>query len=61
MKETTEEFVAHKFEYRCPYCDQPVSYDHVDLRKSENTVACPSCQKVFIKVVFDSMGEEGNR
>jgi len=50
-RKTPEEFVVQKFEPRCPYCDQAVSYDHVDLRAGENPITCPSCQKVFFKVV----------
>lgn len=49
-RKTPEEFVVQKLEPRCPYCDQVVSYDHVDLRAEENPITCPSCQKVFLKI-----------
>ena len=54
MKKKLEEQVIQKFPYRCPYCDQPVSYDQFDLKIGENEIQCPSCKKIFIKVVGDS-------
>jgi DNA-directed RNA polymerase subunit RPC12/RpoP len=54
MKRKSEEQVIQKFPYRCPYCDQPVSYDQFDLKTGENEIQCPSCKKIFIKVVGDS-------
>jgi hypothetical protein len=53
-RKTPEEFVVQKFESRCPYCDQPISYDPVDLKAGENPISCPSCQKVFFKIVSPS-------
>ena len=53
-----EEQVLQKFPYRCPYCDQPVSYKASDLRKGENTVQCPSCGKTYLKVVTE-LHEDG--
>jgi len=49
-----EEFVVQQLEPRCPYCDQPISYDRVDLRAGENPITCPSCQKVFFKIISPS-------
>ena len=54
MKKKFEEQVIQKFPYRCPYCEQPVSYDQFDLKIGENKIECPSCKKIFIKVVGDS-------
>ena len=54
MKKKFEEQVIQKFPYRCPYCEQPVSYDQFDLKTGENEIQCPSCKKIFIKVVGDS-------
>jgi ribosomal protein L37AE/L43A len=54
MKKKLEEQVIQKFPYHCPYCDQPVSYDQFDLKIGENKIECPSCKKIFIKVVGDS-------
>jgi len=51
MKSKLEEQVVQKFPLRCPYCDQPISYDSLDLRDGENEVRCPSCKKMYIKVV----------
>jgi uncharacterized protein YbaR (Trm112 family) len=48
-----EEQVVQKFLHRCPYCDQPISYDQFDLRDGENEIQCPSCKKIYIKVVED--------
>jgi uncharacterized C2H2 Zn-finger protein len=53
MKKKLEEQVIQKFPYRCPYCDQPISYDQFDLRDGENEIRCPSCNKIYIKVVGD--------
>jgi rubrerythrin len=53
VKKKLEEQVVQKFLHRCPYCDQPISYDQFDLRDGENEVRCPSCKKVYIKVVGD--------
>ena len=47
-----------KFPYRCPYCDQSISYDHFDLKEGENEIQCPSCKKTYIKVVSDSFREK---
>jgi len=54
MNSKLEEQVIQKFPYRCPYCDQPVSYDQFDLKIGENKIGCPSCKKIYIKVVGDS-------
>ena len=51
MKSKLEEQVVQKFPLRCPYCDQPISYDQLDLREGENEILCPSCKRVYIKVV----------
>jgi len=53
VKKKLEEQVVQKFLHRCPYCDQPISYDQFDLRDGENEIQCPSCKKVYIKVVGD--------
>jgi len=51
-----KEQVIHKLHYRCPYCDEPVSYDQ--LKEGENTIECPSCQKTYIKVVSKPSEDE---
>jgi uncharacterized protein YbaR (Trm112 family) len=51
----SEEQVIQKLPYRCPYCDQPISYDQFDLKVGENKIQCPSCKKTYIKVVPDSL------
>jgi len=53
MKKKLKEQVVQKFPYRCPYCDQPVSYDQFNLKLGENKIQCPSCKRKYIKVVFD--------
>ena len=53
-----EEQITQKFPHRCPYCDQPISYDQFDLKKGENRIECPSCRKSYIKVISDSFGGE---
>jgi transcription elongation factor Elf1 len=60
-KKELEEQVIQKFPYRCPYCDQTVSYDQFDLKVGENKIQCSSCKKSYIKVVSDSFGEEGKK
>ena len=53
-KKILEEQVVQKFPYRCPYCDQIVSYEKDDLKLGENEIECPSCKKKYIKVDSDS-------
>ena len=59
MKKKPEEQVVQKFPYRCPYCDQPISYDQLNLRTGENEIKCPSCKKVYIKLVSDCFEDTG--
>ena len=54
MNKRLQEQVIQKFPYRCPYCDQPVSYDQFDLKIGENEIRCPSCEMIYIKTVQDS-------
>jgi DNA-directed RNA polymerase subunit RPC12/RpoP len=64
-----EEPIVQKLPYRCPYCDQPVSYDQIDLKEGENEIRCPSCKEKYIKVVsgispspsFSPVKREGKR
>jgi len=53
MKKKLEEQVVQKFPHRCPYCDQPICYNPFDLQDGENEIRCPSCKKIYIKVVGD--------
>ena len=46
-----DEQIVQKFPHRCPYCDQPISYEAFDLKEGENAIPCPSCQKTYIKVI----------
>jgi uncharacterized Zn-finger protein len=48
-----EEQWVQKFSNRCPYCDRPISYEQFDLKSGENEIQCPSCKKIYIKVVTD--------
>jgi predicted SprT family Zn-dependent metalloprotease len=57
MKKKLEEQVIQKFPYRCPYCNQPISYNQLDLKKGENKIECPSCKKIYIKVVSEEKSE----
>jgi Zn finger protein HypA/HybF involved in hydrogenase expression len=59
MKKRVEEKIIQKFPYRCPYCEQEVSYEEKELKAGENVVECPSCQREYIKVVMDSFDERG--
>ena len=52
-KKEFEEQWVQKFPRCCPYCDQPVSYDQLDLKVGENEIQCLSCKKTYIKVVSD--------
>jgi DNA-directed RNA polymerase subunit RPC12/RpoP len=65
MKKKLEEKVIQEFSHRCPYCDHPISYDEIDLKSGENEIECPSCKRIFIKVVSDhprsSLGCESYR
>lgn len=57
MKPKLEEQVVQKLSHRCPYCDQPVSYDPFDLKIGENKIKCPSCKEIYIKVVSEEKNE----
>ncbi len=46
-----EDHIVQKFDPRCPYCDRVMTYEGVDLEPGENEITCPSCGRVFIKVV----------
>jgi uncharacterized Zn-finger protein len=48
MKKKLEEQVVQKFSHRCPYCDQTISYDEIELKRGENEIECPSCKKIYI-------------
>jgi uncharacterized protein YbaR (Trm112 family) len=50
-----EEQIIQKFAYRCPYCDEPISYEKYDLKVGENEIQCPSYKKIYIKVVSDGI------
>ena len=54
-KKELEEQVVQKFPCRCPYCDQPITYDQFNLKVGENKIQCPSCKKIYIKVVSNSI------
>jgi len=56
-----EERLVQKFSYRCPYCDEPISYDQFYLRVGENEIQCPSCKKTYIRVVASSFPGAGHR
>jgi len=56
-KKVLEEQVVQKLPYRCPYCEQPISYDDLHLKPGENEVKCPSCKRTYIKIVSDSSGK----
>ena len=58
MKKGCDDQIVQSFPHRCPYCDQSVSYDQFDLKKGENPIRCPSCDRIFIKVVSNLL-EEG--
>ncbi len=60
MKKEAKEQIIQKFPYRCPYCDQTISYDQFDLKIGENEIQCPSCKKIYIKVVAPSFTEGDN-
>jgi rubrerythrin len=57
MKKKLEEQLIQKFPYRCPYCDQPISYEDLSLEMGENKIQCPSCKKMYIKVVSEEKNE----
>jgi hypothetical protein len=51
MMDEPKEMVVQQFPHRCPYCDQPVSYEEFDLKQGENLILCPSCHRSYIKEV----------
>jgi transposase-like protein len=59
MEKKLEEQVVQEFPYRCPYCDQEVSYEKIKLKVGENKIECPFCKRKYIKVVSDSFEEIG--
>ena len=60
-KRKLAEQVVQKFSYRCPYCDQPVSYDEFDLKVGENKIQCLSCKKIYVKMVGAPAGNNLTR
>ena len=58
MGEKPFEVVVQQFLRRCPYCEEPISYEQIRLTPGENAIPCPSCKKVFIRIVCD-VSEEG--
>jgi len=58
-KKEFEEQLVQKFSHRCPYCDQPISYDPFDLKVGENVIQCFSCKRIYIKVVSNSYEKRG--
>ena len=58
-KNEFEEQLVQKFSHRCPYCDQPISYDRFDLKAGENVIECFSCKRTYIKVVSNSYEKGG--
>jgi len=63
MRRKSEEQIIQKLPYRCPYSEQPISYDQFNLKVGENEVKCPSCQRTYIKLVAPSLTEsdQGSR
>ena len=57
MKKKRLEQVIQKFFYRCPYCEQPITYNDLHLKLGENEVKCPSCKRTYIKIVSNSSGK----
>ena len=58
-KKGLEEQLVQTLPHRCPYCDQPISYDRLNLEVGENKIRCFSCDKTYIKVVWNSHEERG--
>lgn len=46
-----EEILIQRFPYRCPYCDEVISYDSIELKTGENEIECLFCKKKFIKII----------
>ena len=55
MRWKLEEQIVQKFSYRCPYCDHTITYNDLHLKHGENKVKCPSCKKIYIKIVPGSL------
>lgn len=52
-KKGLKEQLVQKFPHGCPYCDRAVSYDQFELKAGENEIRCPSCKKIYVKVILD--------
>jgi len=52
------EQIIQKLPYRCPYCDQQISYGPLTLKEGENFIQCPTCQKTYIKIVSKPSEDE---
>ncbi len=57
MKKKFTEQVVQKLTYRCPYCEQPITYDDLNLKPGENEIQCPFCKRTYIKLVTPSLTE----
>lgn len=53
----SEDQIVQKFPYRCPYCEEVVSYEEMDLKPGENEIVCPTCKRNYIKIVEPSSTE----
>jgi transposase-like protein len=63
MRRKSEEQIVQKLPYRCPYCEQPITYDDLNLKPGENEITCPSCKRTYIKLVAPPLteGDHGSR
>jgi hypothetical protein len=58
-KKRFDEQVIQEFSHRCPYCEQPISYEDLHLQPGENEIICPSCNRTYIKIVPWKTGSRG--
>jgi uncharacterized C2H2 Zn-finger protein len=50
--------VLQRLPHRCPYCDEIVLYEQMNLREGENLILCPTCKKTYVKIISKPSGDE---
>ena len=46
-----QEQVLQRLPHRCPYCDEVVFYEQMNLKEGDNLVPCPTCKKTYVKII----------
>ena len=50
MMELQEQFLE-RLPHGCPYCDEIVFYEQMDLKEGDHLILCPTCRKKYVKAI----------